>query len=78
MNFLYSQFASELEHLEERALRRRLRVVESAHEPYVRVDGCQMLMLASNNYLGLASHPQLKRAEMLRAEYAFRLLHVTE
>lgn len=62
MNFLDSQFASELEHLEERALRRRLRVVESAHEPYVRVDGCQMLMLASNNYLGLASHPQLKRA----------------
>jgi glycine C-acetyltransferase len=40
----------------------RLRELESACEPECRVDGRQVINLASNNYLGLANHPKLKEA----------------
>ena len=62
MGFLDSEFESDLGRLEHQALRRHLRIIESAHGPYATVDGRRMLMLASNNYLGLAAHPELKRA----------------
>lgn len=37
-------------------------VVESEQNPEVVVEGRTMLMLGSNNYLGLTSHPQVKEA----------------
>ncbi len=37
-------------------------VVESEQNPEVIVEGRKMLMLGSNNYLGLTSHPQVKEA----------------
>lgn len=37
-------------------------VVESEQNPEVIVEGRKMLMLGSNNYLGLTSHPQVKGA----------------
>ncbi|MBM3784162.1 MAG: glycine C-acetyltransferase [Acidobacteria bacterium] len=40
----------------------RLRELESACEPVSRVDGREVINLASNNYLGLANHPKLKEA----------------
>lgn len=40
----------------------RLRELESACEPVCRVDGKEVINLASNNYLGLANHPKLKEA----------------
>jgi glycine C-acetyltransferase len=40
----------------------RLRELESACEPVSRVDGKEVINLASNNYLGLANHPKLKEA----------------
>ncbi len=40
----------------------RLRVLESACEPVSRVDGREVINLASNNYLGLANHPKLREA----------------
>jgi glycine C-acetyltransferase len=40
----------------------RLRVLESACEPVSRVDGREVINLASNNYLGLANHPRLVEA----------------
>lgn len=40
----------------------KLRELESACEPISRVDGRQVINLASNNYLGLANHPKLKEA----------------
>jgi glycine C-acetyltransferase len=40
----------------------RLRELESACEPVSRVDGKDVINLASNNYLGLANHPKLKEA----------------
>lgn len=42
----------------------RLRELESACEPVSRVDGKEVINLASNNYLGLANHPKLKEAAL--------------
>jgi glycine C-acetyltransferase len=39
-----------------------LRLLESACEPVSRVDGREVINLASNNYLGLANHPKLVEA----------------
>jgi 7-keto-8-aminopelargonate synthetase-like enzyme len=38
------------------------RVIESAQEPEVIVDGKRMIMIGSNNYLGLTNHPRVKEA----------------
>ncbi len=38
------------------------RVVESAQDPEVTVAGKTMIMLGSNNYLGLTNHPKVKEA----------------
>jgi 8-amino-7-oxononanoate synthase len=38
------------------------RVVESAQDPEVIVGGRKMIMLGSNNYLGLTNHPKVKEA----------------
>jgi 8-amino-7-oxononanoate synthase len=38
------------------------RVIESAQENLVRIDGRDVIMLGSNNYLGLTNHPQVKEA----------------
>jgi glycine C-acetyltransferase len=45
----------------------RLRVLESACEPVSRVDGREVINLASNNYLGLANHPKLVEAAVKAA-----------
>lgn len=37
------------------------RVMESATGPVVRVEGADRIMLGSNNYLGLADHPAIRR-----------------
>ena len=38
------------------------RVIESAQDPEVIVDGKKMIMIGSNNYLGLTNHPRVKEA----------------
>jgi glycine C-acetyltransferase len=38
-------------------------VLESPQDAYVRVGGRQVLMLTSNNYLGLANHPRIREAQ---------------
>jgi len=38
------------------------RVIESAQDPEVVIDGKKMVMVGSNNYLGLTNHPQVKEA----------------
>jgi len=62
MRILDTELAAELAALERAALGRGLHVIESAHAPRVMVGGRAMLMLSSNNYLGLAAHPELRRA----------------
>ena len=38
------------------------RVIESAQDPEVIMNGRRMIMVGSNNYLGLTNHPQVKEA----------------
>jgi 8-amino-7-oxononanoate synthase len=59
-----------LAELESSGLRRRLRIVEGAQGPRVLLDGEEVLVLCSNNYLGLADHPRLRLAA---ADAALRL-----
>ncbi len=38
------------------------RIIESAQDPEVTLDGRRMVMVGSNNYLGLTNHPEVKQA----------------
>jgi 8-amino-7-oxononanoate synthase len=51
-----------LEELRESGLHRRLRLVESPQGPQVELDGEPVLMLCSNDYLGLADHARVRTA----------------
>jgi glycine C-acetyltransferase len=52
----------ELDQLRQQGLFRPLRVLGSAQDTEVVVDGKHVLNLSSNNYLGLTTHPRLKTA----------------
>jgi 8-amino-7-oxononanoate synthase len=52
----------ELSQLEQNHLFRRLMVVEPLSGPRITVNGREMLLLCSNDYLGLAGHPALRKA----------------
>lgn len=43
-------------------LERRMRLVQGPQGPQVLLDGKPVLLLCSNNYLGLAAHPQIRQA----------------
>jgi 8-amino-7-oxononanoate synthase len=60
---------SKLEELRDRGLHRRLRLIEGPQGARVLLDGRAVLLLCSNNYLGLADHPRVRRAA---AEAAMR------
>jgi 8-amino-7-oxononanoate synthase len=55
-------FAEDLARLEAAGLRRALRVIGSSPETEVLLDGRPVVLLSSNNYLGLATHPALRAA----------------
>src|SRR5215813_12543548 len=62
----------ELERLEQTKTFKKETVIESEQGPIVRVAGKDAVMLASNNYLGLASHPRIKEAAIRGIrEYGF-------
>ncbi|GFO61582.1 8-amino-7-oxononanoate synthase [Geomonas silvestris] len=61
-------FAEELEQLRAQGLYRSMRVIQGAMGSRVELDGRPVLLLCSNNYLGLADHPELKRAAVQGAE----------
>jgi 8-amino-7-oxononanoate synthase len=52
----------EVRRLEAAGLGRRVRSLDSPSEPEVTLDGRRVLCLASNNYLGLAAHPEVTAA----------------
>jgi len=54
--------AERLEELRGSGLHRRLRLIGSAQGPRILLDGRQVLLLCSNNYLGLAEHPRVREA----------------
>jgi glycine C-acetyltransferase/8-amino-7-oxononanoate synthase len=51
-----------LDSLRDRGLYRRMRLVSGPQGPRVLLDGRPVLMLCSNNYLGLADHPRVREA----------------
>ena len=57
-------FADELSALRAEGLHRSMRVIHGAQGSRVELDGRQVLLFCSNNYLGLADHPALKRASV--------------
>jgi glycine C-acetyltransferase/8-amino-7-oxononanoate synthase len=57
-----------LDELRAQGLYRELRVIESAQGPRVRLAGREVLLLCSNDYLGLAAHPDVRRAAAEAAE----------
>ncbi|MEK6682546.1 MAG: 8-amino-7-oxononanoate synthase [Nitrospirota bacterium] len=57
-----SMFEKELSEIKKNGLYRILRIVESAQSSRIVIDGKEVLLLSSNNYLGLANHPRLKEA----------------
>jgi glycine C-acetyltransferase len=61
-------FSEELRSLREQGLHRRLRSIEGSQQSRVMMDGREVLLLCSNNYLGLADHPDLKEASIRAIE----------
>ena len=53
---------TELAEIRSRGLYRRLRTIDGPEDPEVIVDGRRAILLCSNNYLGLANHPDLVTA----------------
>ncbi len=58
----------ELAAIDRAGLRRALRRIESAQEPVVEIDGREVLLFCSNNYLGLANHPEVVAAAVSATE----------
>jgi glycine C-acetyltransferase/8-amino-7-oxononanoate synthase len=64
-----TDIADRLEELRDRGLYRRLRLISGPQGPRVLLEGRPVLLLCSNNYLGLADHPRVRTAA---AEAAMR------
>ena len=59
---LQQALAAELQELEFQGLKRRRRLLETPQGAHVTVDGREFVAFCSNDYLGLAAHPELVRA----------------
>ncbi len=57
-----SEIAARLAELEHLGLSRRLRLVSGPQGPTVLLEGKPVLLMCSNNYLGLADHPRVREA----------------
>src|SRR5438270_7874831 len=56
------EIEARLRELEALGLRRRTRLVSGPQGSHVLLDGKPVLLLCSNNYLGLADHPKVREA----------------
>lgn len=68
MKDLDSVLGQELDGLKRRGLFRDMRRIDSMQGPTVVIDGKELILLSSNNYLGLASHPEVIKAQIRAAE----------
>ena len=53
---------NEIARLKREGLYRELKIIEGGQGAKVRIGGREVILLSSNNYLGLASHPEIKKA----------------
>jgi len=58
----------EYDELVEKSLDWRLKTISGPSEPISKVDGRDVIVLCSNNYLGLTTHPRLKEAALKAIE----------
>src|SRR5207249_6653925 len=56
------ELQARLDDLRDRGLYRKLRLVSGPQGPRVLLNGKPVLLLCSNNYLGLADHPRVRQA----------------
>ncbi len=56
------ELSTRLDELKDQGLYRRLRLVSGPQGPRVVLDGTPVLLLCSNNYLGLSDHPRIREA----------------
>ncbi len=63
-----SRFRLKLQQLADHSLRRTLSPLESATGPVVQSAGRKVLLLSSNDYLGLATHPEVVQAAVQATE----------
>src|SRR6267378_4517793 len=56
------ELQARLDDLRDRGLYRKLRLISGPQGPTVLLDGKPVLLLCSNNYLGLADHPRVREA----------------
>lgn len=61
-------FRKQLEQLTSQSLTRRLTMLSSATGPTVQLSGRQVILLSSNDYLGLATHPDVIQAAVHATE----------
>jgi len=54
----------ELDELKSHGLLRSMKRIDSAQGPTVIIDGKEVILLSSNNYLALANHPEVKEAQI--------------
>ncbi len=66
---LKTLLTAKLAEVEHSGLYRRLRSVSGAQDATVMLDGHEVLLLSSNNYLGLANQPALKSAAQEAIEH---------
>ena len=57
-----SDIQERLDEIRDRGLYRKLRLISGPQGPRVLLDGKPVLLLCSNNYLGLADHPRVREA----------------
>ncbi|MCP4598082.1 8-amino-7-oxononanoate synthase [Neptuniibacter sp.] len=55
----FNELAAELEQRQQQFLYRKRRTLETPQQPLVQVDGREYLAFCSNDYLGLANHPEV-------------------
>ncbi len=61
-NRYIQHYESLLNDLESQSLRRKLKVSESPSAPVMKINGQNVLTFCSNDYLGLANHPEIASA----------------
>ena len=64
MHPLIEHLAGEVAKLRQAGTLKEELVLESPQDARVRVEGREVVMLTSNNYLGFANHPRIREAQV--------------